>query len=64
MLAHQVLLGYLPKNRQEWVSCLKEKRHLYHEFVRDLIIEDGKLGPAHDDHVRYSSIFNFKTKLT
>lgn len=49
-ISWKILLGYLPKDRQEWSSCLKEKRHLYHEFVRDLIMEDGKLGPAHDDH--------------
>jgi len=46
----KILLGYLPKDRQEWNSCLQEKRNLYQEFVRDLIIEDGKFTQAHDDH--------------
>ncbi|KAI2801751.1 hypothetical protein RDWZM_000771 [Blomia tropicalis] len=46
----KVLLNYLPINRDEWTACLKEKRNLYLEFVRDLIIEDGKFGHSQDDH--------------
>ncbi|KAH9415688.1 TBC1 domain family member 13 [Dermatophagoides pteronyssinus] len=46
----KILLGYLPINRNEWNNCLQQKRQLYQEFIRDLIIENSSIGQSQDDH--------------
>jgi hypothetical protein len=42
ILNRQILFGYLPPDRNSWEKFLIEKRQIYSEFHKDLIVNPRK----------------------
>lgn len=49
----QVLLGYLPRQKDDWVKSLQKSRTLFKEFLQELVIDPRKAASAAADHVRF-----------
>jgi hypothetical protein len=60
----QILLGYLPRHRDEWEGSLAKSRKLFKEFIQELVIDPRKAASVQADHVRSSlAIKSAATKL-